>query len=43
MNLFQMTSNFFCKLPYVKLVYQNKFHNFWNYTVAYKNHGNYIY
>ena len=32
-----------CKLPHDKLVYQNKFHNFWNYTVAYKNHGNCIY
>ena len=32
-----------CKLPHDKLVYQNKFHNFWNYTVAYKNYGNCIY
>ena len=32
-----------CKLPHDKLVYQNKFHNFWNYIVAYKNHGNCIY
>ena len=32
-----------CKLPHDKLVYQNKFHNFWNYSVAYKNPGNCIY
>ena len=43
MNLFQMTSKILCKLTHDKLVYQNKFHNFWSYTVTYKNYGNYIY